>query len=171
MTNAVQLEYVFPHILTTCLYGIAFIILGNLSGNAIAFGIYVMSAAGHDEPSRGAVIGLAIGALTLACLVHVASRRGGILLNNMFAVAKVAILLVIIILGFIRSQGYSFGGHANAGDYPTDNFDLNSSFSGDGQNAPSFADALLFILCTYSGFEQPFYVSDYASLSSWTEDG
>jgi len=144
------------------MYGIVFIILGNLSGNAIAFGLYVMAAAGNDDPSRGSVIGLAIGALTFACLVHAASRRGGLLLNNIFAVLKVAILLIIIILGFIRSRGYSFGGHAasvNAKDFPTHNFDLNKSFKGDGQNAPSFADSLLFIVYTYSGFEQPFYVS------------
>lgn len=140
------------------MYGIVFIILGNLSGNAIAFGIYVMSAAGHDDPSRGAVIGLAIGALTLACLVHVASRRGGILLNNFFAIAKVVLLLLIIILGFIRSSGYTFGGRASPDTYPTHNFDPSKSFKGDGQNAPSFADALLFIVYTYSGFEQPFYV-------------
>ena len=147
------------------MYGIVFIILGNLSGNAIAFGIYVMSAAGHDDPSRGSVIGLAIGVLTLACLVHVASRRGGIMLNNMFAVAKVAILLIIIILGFVRSRGYTFGGHATASDYPTHNFNLDKSFEGDGQNAPSFADALLFIVYTYSGFEQPFYVSSITCLT------
>ena len=85
-----KLEYIFPHMLTTCMYGIVFIILGNLSGNAIAFGIYVMSAAGYDDPSRGSVIGLAVGALSCACLVHVASRRGGIILNNIFAVVKVA---------------------------------------------------------------------------------
>jgi hypothetical protein len=141
------------------MYGIVFIILGNLSGNAIAFGIYVMSAAGYDDPSRGSVIGLAIGALSCACLVHVASRRGGIILNNIFAVVKVAILLLIIILGFIRSRGYAFGGHANANDFPTANFELNKSFKGDMQNAPSFADALLLSVFTYSGFKQPFYVS------------
>ena len=140
------------------MYGIVFIILGNLSGNAIAFGIYVMSAAGYDEPSRGPVIGLAIGALTIACLVHTASRRGGIILNNSFAVVKVLILLLIIIFGFMRAAGYTFGGHANPATHPTHNFDLNKSFKGDGQNAPSFADSLLFIVYTFSGFEQPFYV-------------
>src|SRR5271156_4483956 len=140
------------------MYGIVFIILGNLSGNAIAFGIYVMSTAGYDDPSRGSVIGLAIGALSCACLVHIASRRGGIILNNIFAVLKVAILLIIIILGFIRSRGYTFG-HANPDNFPTHNFDLNKSFKGDGQNVPSFADALLFIVFTNSGFKQPFYVS------------
>jgi amino acid transporter len=141
------------------MYGIVFVILGNLAGNAIAFGIYVMSAAGYEDPSRGSVIGLAIGALSCACLVHVASRRGGIILNNIFAVLKVAILLMIIILGFIRSRGYTFGGHANADDFPTHNFDLKKSFKGDVQNAPSFADALLLSVFTYSGFKQPFYVS------------
>lgn len=144
------------------MYGIVYILLGTLSGNAIAFGIYVMSAAGNDDPSRGSVIGLAIGALTFACLVHAASRRGGLLLNNIFAVLKVAILLIIIILGFIRSRGYSFGGHAapaNAEDFPTHNFDLDKSFKGDGQNAPSFADCLLLIIYSISGFKQPFYVS------------
>jgi amino acid transporter len=141
------------------MYGIVFIILGNLSGNAIAFGIYVMSAAGYDDPSRGSVIGLAIGALSCACLVHVASRRGGIILNNIFAVLKVAILLIIIILGFIRSRGYTFGGRANADDFPTHHFDLNKSFKGDVQNVPSFANALLLSFFTYSGFKQPFYVS------------
>jgi hypothetical protein len=134
------------------MYGIVFIILGNLSGNAIAFGIYVMSAAGYDDPSRGSVIGLAIGALSCACLVHVASRRGGIILNNIFAVLKVAILLIIVILGFTRSRGYTFGGHANAGDFPTHNFDLNKSFKGDVQNAPSFADALLLSFFYLFGF-------------------
>ena len=159
ITHLLQLEYMFPHILTTCTYGVVFLVLGNTAGNAIAFGLYVMSAAGYDDPSRGYVIGLAIGALTLACLVHVASRRGGIVLNNLFAISKVAILLIIIIFGFIRSGGYTFGGHATTDDYPTHNFDLNNSFKGDGQNAPSFADAILFIMFTYSGFEQPFYVS------------
>src|SRR5947209_3237010 len=110
MTHILQLEYIFPHMLTTCTYGVAFIILGNLSGNAIAFGLYIMSAAGYDDPSRGSVIALAIGALTLACLIHVASRRGGIMINNVFAVSKVAILLIIIIFGFIRAGGYTFGG-------------------------------------------------------------
>jgi amino acid transporter len=159
MAHQLKLEYMFPHMLTTCMYGIVFIILGNLSGNAIAFGIYVMSAAGYDDPPRSSVIGLAIGALSCACLVHAASRRGGIILNNIFAVLKVAILLLIIILGFIRSQGYTFGGHANTNDFPTYNFDLNKSFKGDMQNAPSFANALMLSIFSYSGFKQPFYVS------------
>jgi amino acid transporter len=66
--------------------------------------------------------------------------------------------LLIIILGFMRAAGYTFGGHANPATHPTHNFELDKSFKGDGQNAPSFADSLLFIVYTFSGFEQPFYV-------------
>ena len=107
--NTLQLEYIFsssetgrPKFLITCMYGIPFIILGNLSGNGIAFGSYVLKAAGNEEPRKDHVIGLAIGSLTLAILVHVCSRRGGIVMNNIFAVVKVSILVAMIVLGFIK---------------------------------------------------------------------
>jgi len=154
-----KLEYIFPHLLTTCMYGIVFILLGNLAGNAIAFGLYVMSAAGDDNPSKSSVIGIAIAALTAVCLVHVASRRGGIALSNFFAVTKVLILVVIIILGIARGCGYTFGGSADPHTYPTHNFDLNKSFAGTSRNMPNFAHSLLFILYPLSSFKQPFYVS------------
>src|SRR5204863_5291777 len=105
-TNKIQLEFIFPKpkFLTTCIYGIAFILLGNISGNAIAFARYAMEAAGHDEPDseKGKVIGIAFAALTAAVLLHVCSRRGGIVMNNAFACLKVLILLTIIILGFVK---------------------------------------------------------------------
>jgi hypothetical protein len=57
------------------MYGIVFILLGNLSGNAIAFGNYIMEAAGEPDPSKGVVIGIAIAALTLAIGVHGKQHR------------------------------------------------------------------------------------------------
>lgn len=43
------LEYIYkdPRFRTTCIYGLIFVVIGNLSGNAIAFGIYIMEAAGN----------------------------------------------------------------------------------------------------------------------------
>src|SRR4051812_2092132 len=90
------------------MYGIAFIVLGNLSGNAIALGRYVMLAAGHDDPGKGPVIGIAIAALVIITLLHVFSRRGGILVNNFFAVLKVCMLLMIIIVGIATRTGRNF---------------------------------------------------------------
>ena len=141
------------------MYGIVFIILGNLSGNAIAFGIYVLEAAGiegHDAAIRG----LAVAASTAACLLHGAWRHGGIAVNNMLASLKVLILIAIICIGFAASAGAKFGhGHVHGENVGSSNFDTHTSFTHARHDAASYADSLIFIVYTYSGYEQPFYVS------------
>jgi L-asparagine transporter-like permease len=134
-----------------------FIVLGNLSGNAIAFGQNILVAADLDNENTGQVIGLAIAALTVACLLHVFTRRGGILVNNCFAVFKVAILLAIIIIGFAVAGGANFGG----GSSQTANFNVHTSFSNPSRDVANYTDSFYFILYAFSGFQQPFYVSLY----------
>lgn len=108
-----------------------------------------------DRPrSRGPVIGIALTALTAAVLLHVCSRRGGILVNNAFAVVKVLILVSIIILGFVRAGGNRLGGDAPI----PDNFDPSTSFSGEHRGVTDYAKAFMYVLYPYSGFQQPFYV-------------
>ena len=136
------------------MYGISFVVLGNLSGNAIAFGIYLMNAAGYSHPTKGPVLSLAIGALSLTVLLHMVSRRAGILLNNIFAMVKVALLLAIIVLGFLKAGGTTLGGEPKA----TDNFATATSFKPGASEVPSVSNSLLYVVYTYSGFEQPFYV-------------
>lgn len=163
--NYLEHIYKSPKLRTTCMYGVIYIILGNLSGNAVAFGIYVMEAAGvpgHDSAIRG----LAIACLTFACLLHASWRRGGIVVNNILAVLKTMILLAIIVIGFAASAGASFGHrsvHGQTIDPTTDkassNFDPHSSFANPRSDIASYANSILFIVYTYSGYEQPFYVS------------
>jgi amino acid transporter len=136
------------------MYGIVFILLGNLSGNAVSLGSYIMEAAGQTDPPWATVRGIAIAALTLAILLHISSRRGGIIMNNFFAVTKVLILLAIIILGFIKASGHKLGGASKA----TGNFAINQSFAGERHDVASYTDSFLYVVYTYSGFEQPFYV-------------
>ena len=161
------------------MYGVMFVILGNLSGNAIAFGIYVLEAAnveGHHNYDA-AVRGLAVACLTVACLLHGVWRKGGIWINNILATLKVLILLAVIGIGFAASAGASFGhGHVHGetvvstngtvaltvdstNGTVTPNFDTKSSFAHPQHDAASYADAILFIVYTFSGYEQPFYVS------------
>lgn len=161
------LEFMFPgrQFRVTSIYGIMFVVLGNLSGNAIAFGIYILEAANlynpnvdttdgsTPEPNHGAVIGLAIASLTVAIVLHICSRRGGILVNNFFAVTKVLILLVLIGLGLAKA-----GGAFSSGIKDPHNFKTSTAFSTKRHDVPSYADSLLYIIYTYSGFEQPFYV-------------
>lgn len=155
-TNSEKLEFIFssPKFLVTCMYGIVFILLGNLSGNAISFGHYVMLAADRPDAARADIIGIAIGALSAAILLHVCSRRGGIIVNNLFTVVKVLILLSIIVMGFIKAGGRRLGGAPKA----TENFSPQESFSSGKRNVADYADSFLYVIYAFSGFQQPFYV-------------
>ena len=156
-----QLEYIYkdPRFQTTCMYGVIFVILGNLTGNAIAFGQYIMQAAGKpDQPE--AVRGLAVAVLTIACLIHGLWRNGGIVLNNVLAGLKVATLLAVIIIGFATAGGASFGNGPIGRTATKANFDTRMSFASPSSDAGNYARSIVYIVYTYSGFKQPFYVSN-----------
>ncbi|KAL8898588.1 MAG: hypothetical protein Q9207_006621 [Kuettlingeria erythrocarpa] len=160
------LEYIYKHprMRTTCMFGVIYVILGNLSGNAVAFGIYILQAAGiegHDSLVRG----LAVVCLTAACLLHASWRKGGIVVNNILAIMKVLILVAIIVIGFAASAGASFGHGPVHGETvdpdtlsKTSNFDTRTSFAFARDDPASYAESLLYITYTFSGYEQPFYV-------------
>lgn len=148
------------------MYGIIFVILGNRAGNAIAFGIYIMQAANRTgSPSE--IRALAVTALTVACMTHWLWRRGGLFLNNILALLKASILVAIIVIGFSASAGASFGRGKVHGDTiapdtsrSTPNFDIHTSFTHASTSAASYANSIIFIVYSYGGFDQPFYVSN-----------
>ncbi|KAL9583922.1 MAG: hypothetical protein Q9212_002420 [Teloschistes hypoglaucus] len=163
--NYLEYIYRFPKMrATTCIFGWIYIILGNLSGNAVAFGIYICHAAdieGRDPLVRG----LAVVCLTAACLLHASWRKGGILVNNLMAIMKVLVLIAIIIIGFAASAGASFGHGPVHGETidpktqsKTSNFSTHSSFAFASNDPASYAESLLYIIFTFSGYEQPFYL-------------
>lgn len=67
----------------------------------------VLDAAGmneinnHDEVVRA----IAVAVATFSCLIHGVWRQGGIYLNNILAVMKICILLMIFILGMLAHAG------------------------------------------------------------------
>ena len=136
--------------------------LGNLAGNAIAFGLYTMEAAGikgHDSAVRG----LAVASLTFACILHALWRKGGIVLNNLLAVVKVGMLLAVIIIGFAVAAGATFGNGPVHGEtlnpdthQEVSNFDVHTSFLHPSGDVANYANSLLFVVYTFSGYEQPF---------------
>lgn len=111
---------------------------------------------------------MAVASLTLACLLHASWRRGGIVVNNALAILKVLILLAIIIIGFAVSAGASFGHGPIRGQTMdpktqelTSNFDPKTSFADPRTDTASYFGSILLVKYTYSGYEQPFYVSDH----------
>lgn len=127
----------------TCLFGISFIVLGNMAGNCINFAIWIVRAAGHDHVSDGAVRGIALGIATLSCFIHAFSRRGGILLNDVLAVIKVMILLLIIITAIIVAAAGDKVFHAR--DHFSDNMNIEAAFDDASGDAHSYASAFLSI--------------------------
>ncbi|KAJ9644217.1 hypothetical protein H2204_001568 [Knufia peltigerae] len=136
-----------------------FILMYNLSGNAISFGIQVLIASGVYEPSsgeapdRGQVVGIAIGTLSFVIIVHMFSRRGGILINNIFAIIKVMLLVSIIALGIAKAGG----AFPATGKAPLDNFTANV-FVTNRKDPASWSNSLILCMYSFSGFDQPFYI-------------
>jgi amino acid transporter len=141
-----------------------FIIFGNISGNAIAFGMYVMIAAGkspYDEASgyhKGAIYGLAVGVLTLCAFVHIFSRRGGLFLSNVFGLYKVLLLLVLIIFGWVYAGSKLLQSNTLAVQPPPKVTNFQNTFSGSTHDFASVVNSILAALFSYTGFEQPFYI-------------
>jgi len=152
------------------MYGIPFILLGNLAGNSLALGRYVMLAAGYSNAageltaSNGSIVGIAIGALTLIMLVHMSSRRGGLILNDAFAIFKVLLLVAIIVIGFV----FRAGGLPHTDKIGGENFNSKTSFTERAKDVSSYTQSLLLVMYSFSGYEQPFYVSESALVEEST---
>ncbi|KAK7883601.1 hypothetical protein LTR67_011100 [Exophiala xenobiotica] len=142
-------------LLATCLYGIPFICLGTMAGNAISFGLTIMVACGIDSPSNGAVRAIAVGVATFACSLHVLSRWWGIVLNNVFGFVKTTMLLMLIIVGIV-----SFAGALPEKTRPTaeDNFGKYGGFGLAETSSYGYASSFLSVIFAYGGFNQANYV-------------
>jgi amino acid transporter len=135
----------------TCIFGITFLIFGNLAGNALQLGIYMQTAidptATEDSLRKGPVIAWAIGSLTASALVNIATRKFSIWLNNMFGVLKIALVFIMAFLGII--YGSIQGGGCRSIVWQN---------KGEGGQLGDIVLALFYAMYPYSGYEQPFYV-------------
>lgn len=136
----------------SCVFGIVFIVFGNLAGNAIQLGIFMMTVVRgcHGEDTcftRGEVVGWAVSALTLCALINIFTRKYAIGINNILAVLKVLLLLAMAFTGII--YGSVNGNRCQQINWHTKD--------GTGK----FGDivlALFYAMYPYTGYEQPFYV-------------
>lgn len=138
-----------------CVFGIAFIIWGNLPGNALQLGVFMQQAINptcHETDNclnRGYVVAWGVGVLTLCALLNVASREYVIELNNVFAVLKLGFVAVITVVGI----GYGAVNGDGCRRITWDPIDQR-----DTSNLGDIALALFFAMYPFTGYEQPFYV-------------
>lgn len=151
-----------PRFLAVCLFGIVYIALGNAAGNAIYFGELVLAAAGIKD-SHDAARGIAIAVTTFACLIHGIWRRGGIMLNNVFAIVKIGILLLVILLGFI-ALGDHFERDGQTQNFASENLKPNTAFADAPTVTYGYVESFLAVIFAYGGYNQANYVRSYMSI-------
>jgi amino acid permease len=126
-----------------------------MAGNCLVFGIRCIEAAGLDSTKyTGSVRGIAVGVATFACLIHMVSRRGGIWLGNLFAIIKVLLLTMMVIIGFC-----AWGGVFKTKNYATENMAAQHAFEDPAREPYGYVKAFLSVVFAWSGFDQPTYVS------------
>jgi amino acid transporter len=144
-----------PKFLASCVYGVTFVLVGNAAANALSFASHLVSTSTHYDaidgtPSRttsNMVRGIAIGTMTAVCLLHGIWRRAGIAVNNVFAIFKLLMLLMIIILGFMSIGGKVFHTHPPAAA----NLSPSHSFKNKQTDPYGYASAYLAVVFSFGG--------------------
>ncbi|KAK6206619.1 hypothetical protein LQW54_007571 [Pestalotiopsis sp. IQ-011] len=153
--NYLERVYRHPRYLATCVLASQMILLGFSSGNSLAFGRYILFAAGSTEPDGWAARGIGIACATFAVGLHAVFPKWGLRLVNVLGVFKVIILLLIVFSGFAALAGRRLVPDPHNFD------DAFTFYKGDGWGgggAYAYAQALLRIIYSYKGWENANYV-------------
>lgn len=102
--NYLQYFYTKPKLLVTSMFSSYVFLLGWAASNSVVFGEYILVAAGKDV-SRWNQRGIGLACITFAFLVHASSVKWGLRLQNSLGVFKLAVILVIVISGWVALSG------------------------------------------------------------------
>ncbi|RYP20573.1 hypothetical protein DL765_002730 [Monosporascus sp. GIB2] len=148
------LEYLYrrPRLLATCIFGVTFLLFGNLAADALQFGI-IMHAALHPDCAEGQscyskleVLGWAVGTVTVCCALNVFSRRLFLRLNSGLGIIKVLVVVAMALMGLI------------VGSYRGTCRNITWQPKEPSSNFGDIVLALVFSMYSYTSFDQPFYV-------------
>ncbi|CAG9983960.1 unnamed protein product [Clonostachys byssicola] len=153
--NYLERVYRKPKYLATCVLASQMILLGFSSGNALAFGRYILYASGWSTVDGWPARGLAIVCVTFSVVLHATLPKWGVRLFNVLGVFKVGVVLFIIFAGFAALAGRRL---------VPDPHNFDNSFAievGDGYGGGgvyAYSNALLNIIYSYKGWENANYV-------------
>ncbi|KAF2264189.1 amino acid transporter [Lojkania enalia] len=143
-----------PRFFVLCIYGISFIILASNAANSLSFGDHLTHSFGiENSTTRDNVArGLAMISVTLACVIHAFTRRGGIIFNNILAVTKVLILLTFPIMAICALAGVSDTNYAKI------NMDPAYSFQDSHSDLYGYSNSFISVLYAYNGISQANFI-------------
>ncbi|KAL5313520.1 hypothetical protein ACEPPN_017940 [Leptodophora sp. 'Broadleaf-Isolate-01'] len=144
------LEYVFtrPKFLVTAMYASWVMLLGWAGGNSVVFGEYILHAA-NVEVTRWNQRGVGLACITTAFLIHGLALKWGVRLQNALGLIKLAIMLIIVVSGFV-----ALGGHVKLEKKP-DNF--TNAFEGTTASAYGIVTALYNVIWSLIGYSNANY--------------
>ncbi|OAL45369.1 amino acid transporter [Pyrenochaeta sp. DS3sAY3a] len=148
----IYLDEIFhrPNLLAAVIFSFFWILLSSTSGNCIVFAQYALRVAHHDAPvaeiDDRLIRFLGVVVQTVVCLMLYFLRRFCFMVNNIFALFKIILLLVIAGAGF-RSARWSNSGTPDWG---------NNHPNRDTVDALS---AMVYILYSYQGWEHTNYIA------------
>jgi amino acid transporter len=136
---------------TYTIYAFCFVFLYNSATNAMQFANQVLiSSAGPNPnyvPDQRLLRFIAVSALTFVCLLHYFSGRAGRALNQVLAMLKIVMLVVVLVAGIVRVSGQ-----------------VKTDWSLEASTVPSSsATAFLQILFSFSGWENATFVSNHSN--------
>ncbi|KZT02802.1 amino acid transporter [Laetiporus sulphureus 93-53] len=143
------LEYVYrkPRFLVTAMFASYVVLLGWAASNSVIFGEYILEAAQVDV-NRWNQRGIGLACITTAFLIHAFALKWGLRLQNFLGVVKLAIILLIVVTGWV-----ALAGHMRI-DNPH-NFD--SAFEGTKGNAYGIVTSLYDVIWSYIGYSNANY--------------
>ena len=153
--NYLEYIYRYPKYLATCVLASQMILLGFSSGNSLAFGRYILYAAGNELQDSYKARGVGVACVTFAVVVHAVIPKWGIRMFNVLGVFKVAILVFIVCSGFAALAGRRLVPDPHNFDNA---FAIESGEGYGGGGAYAYSNALLNIVYSYKGWENANYV-------------
>ena len=153
--NYLERVYKHPRYLATCVLASQMILLGFSTGNALAFGRYVLYASGWGSNDGWAARGVGIASVTFAVALHAVAPKWGVRLFNVLGIFKVVTLLFIVFSGFAALAGHRRVPNPHNFDNA---FRIEEGEGYGGGGAQAYSNAILNVIYSYKGWENANYV-------------
>ncbi|KAL2886617.1 High-affinity methionine permease [Ceratocystis lukuohia] len=160
----VYLERVYrkPAYLATCMFAVQFVLFAVSTANSVSFSSYVLVAAASNTEIDSAKVGswtnrgISVGIVTVVSCIHAFMPHTGIYIGNVLGAFKLLLLLFVICSGFAALAGHRELDPRNFSSF--DGGTLADPDADTSATAAGYANALLQVLYSYSGWENANYV-------------
>jgi len=153
--NYLERVYKHPRYLATCVLASQMILLGFSTGNALAFGRYILYASGWGSNDGWPARGVGIAGVTFAVALHAVAPKWGVRLFNVLGIFKVVTLLFIVFSGFAALAGHRRVPNPHNFDNA---FRIEEGEGYGGGGAQAYSNAILNVIYSYKGWENANYV-------------